>query len=162
QIFILQDQVDARASTAIKRPSARVEETPRTDVGGSPEGVEYAGAAKDANAPRPVLRLVGNQAPKGSGGADDSSETSSPMPPHRIRAQAPSAAVSLYANSIASLRHGQHAEALAGLHGFLAKYPTHEYASNAQYWIGECYYDQKDYASALREFRTVVEKFGSG
>jgi tol-pal system protein YbgF len=35
-------------------------------------------------------------------------------------------------------------------------------ADNAQYWLGECYYDRKDYASAVREFRRVVEHYPTG
>jgi tol-pal system protein YbgF len=35
-------------------------------------------------------------------------------------------------------------------------------ADNSQYWLGECFYDRKDYASAVREFRKVIEHYPSG
>ena len=44
----------------------------------------------------------------------------------------------------------------------MARYPHHGYADNAQYWIGECYYDLKQYKAAVREFRRVVERYPHG
>ena len=38
---------------------------------------------------------------------------------------------------------------------FMAKYPRHPLAANAQYWIGEAYYVQRDYRQALTEFQKV-------
>lgn len=52
--------------------------------------------------------------------------------------------------------------ALAALRAFIARYPRHDYADNAQYWIGEVFYAQKDYAHALTEFRKVIEVYPRG
>jgi tol-pal system protein YbgF len=35
-------------------------------------------------------------------------------------------------------------------------------ADNSQYWLGECFYDRKDFTSAVREFRKVIEHYPSG
>ena len=40
---------------------------------------------------------------------------------------------------------------------FIAKYPKHPLAANAQYWIGEAYWAQRDYRQALVEFEKVFE-----
>ncbi len=40
---------------------------------------------------------------------------------------------------------------------FIGKYPKHPLAANAQYWIGEAYYSQRDYRQALVEFQKVLE-----
>ena len=40
---------------------------------------------------------------------------------------------------------------------FIAKYPKHPLAGNAQYWIGEAYWAQRDYRQALLEFEKVFE-----
>jgi tol-pal system protein YbgF len=40
---------------------------------------------------------------------------------------------------------------------FIAKYPKHPLAGNAQYWIGEAYWAQRDYRQALVEFEKVFE-----
>lgn len=67
-----------------------------------------------------------------------------------------------YRAALLQLRAGHHAEALAGFRRFLGRYPTHDYADNAQYWIGECYYDLKQHQTAAREFRRVIERYPSG
>lgn len=70
--------------------------------------------------------------------------------------------VDLYRRALEALRGGRHVEAMAGFREFLKQSPNHDNADNAQYWLGECYYDQKDYPMALREFRRVVEKYAQG
>jgi tetratricopeptide (TPR) repeat protein len=42
------------------------------------------------------------------------------------------------------------------------RHPDSEYAGNAQYWIGECYYTQRDYARALEAFNKVIERYPKG
>ena len=46
--------------------------------------------------------------------------------------------------------------AIAGFEEYLKAFPDGEYAGNAQYWIGECYYTQKNYREALAAFERVV------
>ena len=67
-----------------------------------------------------------------------------------------------YRAAVELVRTGPFEQAVAALHAFLAKYPRHDYADNAQYWLGEAYYAQKDYAHALVEFRTVIEVYPRG
>jgi tol-pal system protein YbgF len=50
-------------------------------------------------------------------------------------------------------------DALAGFEGFLTAYPSHEYAANAQYWIGECLYSLKNYEWSLAAFNKVVSAY---
>lgn len=61
-----------------------------------------------------------------------------------------------------ALRAGNHDFAITGLRNFVARFPAHEYADNAQYWLGEAFYDQKKYAEALAEFRKVVDGYSRG
>lgn len=42
---------------------------------------------------------------------------------------------------------------------FIERYPRHSLADNAQYWIGEVYYSQKDYQKAAIEFKKVVDNY---
>jgi tol-pal system protein YbgF len=53
-------------------------------------------------------------------------------------------------------------EAITAFASFIATYPESEYAANAQYWIGECYYTQKDYQKALEAFKTVQLRYPKG
>lgn len=39
----------------------------------------------------------------------------------------------------------------------LKKFPNGEYSDKAQYWIGECYYAEADYASAIASFNKVLK-----
>lgn len=67
-----------------------------------------------------------------------------------------------YKAAVELVKGGSHAEAVAALRAFLAKHPRHDYADNAQYWLGEAHYAQKDYPRALVEFRTVIETYPRG
>lgn len=77
-------------------------------------------------------------------------------------ATTPANAVSEYQRLVAVLRSGRHAAAIAGFRRFVARYPKSDYADNAQYWLGEAYYDQKKFADALREFQRVAVRFPNG
>jgi tol-pal system protein YbgF len=67
-----------------------------------------------------------------------------------------------YRAAVDLVKAASYVDALAALHAFIAHYPRHDYADNAQYWIGEVFYAQKDYARALSEFRKVVEVYPRG
>jgi tol-pal system protein YbgF len=85
--------------------------------------------------------------------AHDDSEWREPIPAEPLR---------IYRDALEALRAGHHAAALAGFRRFLDHYPVHDYADNAQYWIGECYYDLHQYQAATREFRAVIERYPRG
>ncbi|MFN0252257.1 MAG: tol-pal system protein YbgF [Kofleriaceae bacterium] len=67
-----------------------------------------------------------------------------------------------YRAAVELVRSGDHATAVASLRAFLQKFPRHDYADNAQYWLGEAFYAQKDYPRALGEFRNVIETYPRG
>ena len=52
--------------------------------------------------------------------------------------------------------------AIDAFDAFIRTHPDSEYAGNAQYWIGECYYTQRDYARALEAFNKVIERYPKG
>jgi tol-pal system protein YbgF len=67
-----------------------------------------------------------------------------------------------YQEARAALGRREHAAAILGFKKFVDKWPTHDYADNALYWLGEAYYDQADYRTALVEFRAVVQRYPAG
>ncbi|OGL00728.1 MAG: tol-pal system protein YbgF [Candidatus Rokubacteria bacterium RIFCSPHIGHO2_12_FULL_73_22] len=81
--------------------------------------------------------------------------------PERSRREPPAARLAgpeqAYAAALAAFRAREHGQAVLDLLDFLAKYPRHPLAANAQYWIGEAYYVQHDYRQALVEFERVLE-----
>jgi tol-pal system protein YbgF len=62
-----------------------------------------------------------------------------------------------YAAALNTFRAREHGQAVLDFLDFIAKYPQHALAPNAQYWIGEAYYVQRDYRHALVEFQQVLE-----
>jgi tol-pal system protein YbgF len=109
----------------------------------APVAAHAAPAAKAPTpTPAPALML-----------ARDGTEWSEPVAAEPLR---------VYRDALEALRAGHHAAALAGFRRFLDHYPVHDYADNAQYWIGECYYDLRQYQAATREFRAVIERYPRG
>jgi tol-pal system protein YbgF len=67
-----------------------------------------------------------------------------------------------YAGGLQAVQAGQCDEATAKLRAFLKKNPKSELADNAQYWIGECYYRQKNFNKAVVELNDVLSKYPKG
>jgi tol-pal system protein YbgF len=65
----------------------------------------------------------------------------------------------LYASALALYSGRDYQQATAKFSEFVAVYPDHKLASNAQYWTGECYYSQKRYAEAAEEFAKVEKLY---
>jgi len=53
-------------------------------------------------------------------------------------------------------------EAIESFTAFIKAYPDSEYAANAQYWIGECYYTRSDLPKALESFKKVISNYPQG
>jgi tol-pal system protein YbgF len=62
-----------------------------------------------------------------------------------------------YQAALATFRSREHGQAVLDFIDFIAKHPKHPLAGNAQYWIGEAYWAQRDYRQALVEFQKVQE-----
>jgi len=67
-----------------------------------------------------------------------------------------------YRAAVDLVKAGKIDEALPALRTFLKAYPRNDYADNAQYWLGEAYYAQKDFQHALVEFRATIETYPRG
>ena len=72
-----------------------------------------------------------------------------PLKPFHLAPETPEA---LYERSNESLLRRQFGDAEQGFRGFLDKYPDHNLAGSAQYWLGETYYTQGDYRQAAQNF----------
>jgi tol-pal system protein YbgF len=57
------------------------------------------------------------------------------------------------------LKDGKYDEASSALQDFLAKYPKHELAPNAMYWLGEAHYVRRDYPAALAAFEGLLQDY---
>jgi len=68
----------------------------------------------------------------------------------------------IYDAAYQDLTRGNHGLAIMGFEEILQLYPSSELADNAQYWLGETYYVQKDYEKALEAFRKVPLAYPAG
>jgi tol-pal system protein YbgF len=65
----------------------------------------------------------------------------------------------LYAGALTLYSGRDYQQAAVKFKEFVATYPDHKLAGNAQYWIGECYYSQKRFAEAADEFAKVEKVY---
>ncbi len=66
-----------------------------------------------------------------------------------------------YDKAYAAYTANRYDEALASFKGFLKQYPQHHLADNAQYWVGEIYYDIENFPSSILAFKEVVTRYGN-
>ncbi len=137
------------------------------------EAVEFAGEATRRTEKRPLLRIWGSGDPRPAATEPEPErdarvarvavvDEAAPPRSDRRPAATRAAALQLYNLSLDRLRSGAHDEAVAGFRSFIERFPEHDYADNAQYWLGECFYDRKDFENAAREFRLVRQRFPEG
>src|SRR3989338_2942247 len=68
----------------------------------------------------------------------------------------------LYSEALTLAKDKEYSDAIEKFTKFISLFPEHDRAQNAQYWIGEMYYAQKDYERAVLEFNEVVKKYPKG
>ena len=68
----------------------------------------------------------------------------------------------LYDAAYLDLTKGSYDLAITGFVNYLKYFPETEQASNAQYWLGECYYAKKNHTKAAIEFHKVLEDYSTG
>jgi len=56
---------------------------------------------------------------------------------------------------------GSYDLAMAGFRQYIEAFPTTDLTDNAAYWIGECYYREKKYQDAIRQFDVVLTQYPS-
>jgi tol-pal system protein YbgF len=57
------------------------------------------------------------------------------------------------------MKDGRYEEAATALRDFQARYPQHELAPNALYWLGEAHYVRRDYPAALAAFESLLREY---
>lgn len=84
-------------------------------------------------------------------------------PPETAPAPRPPDPEEDYTQAIRVLRDEKSfAKARGLLNGFISKYPTHELADDAQYWIGQSYFQQENYRDAILAFNKVQVDYANG
>jgi tol-pal system protein YbgF len=119
-------------------------------------------ARSEAGADVPELGRLSDQAPEVREPIDAPSTVTSLSTPQveaRTAAASPEAEKAAYDEAFQALKDLRYADAAEGFSEFLDRYPSSEYADNAQYWLGESYYVTRNYELALEAFSQLQERF---
>jgi len=71
----------------------------------------------------------------------------------------PATPEALYQKALDAHRGGDPVKGREMLLRFLQQNPKHELAANAQYWVGETYYSEKNYEQAILAFQDVIKTY---
>lgn len=69
------------------------------------------------------------------------------------------AEATLYQKGLTFVRDGNYTQAGSTFREFLQKYPKSAFAGNSQYWLAECYYAQRDYPRAIKEYQNTIANY---
>lgn len=147
QIKLLEDRI----AILEKQLKARLEAPqPLPPVGGSPE---FSPRAPDAMTGQPATETGGvpSELPPSS-----STALVAPVTPEAISRE-PVEVQEEYKAGLRAFQEQQYEKAIQQFRSFQRKYPNSELADDAQYWIGESYYNQKDFNRAILEFNDVLK-----
>ena len=67
----------------------------------------------------------------------------------------------VYLQAFGDYASGRYQAAVHGFENFLQRFPNNSYASNAQFWLGDCYFNQQQYPVAIQEFERVLNDYPS-
>jgi tol-pal system protein YbgF len=95
----------------------------------------------------------GAVSPNGAPGVPDAAQSG---PPAGMSAEV------LYTNAVRDQTTGKYDLAMQEFTDYLKYYSNTQFASNAQYYIGDLYYKRQDYTNALQAFDNVLERFPDG
>jgi tol-pal system protein YbgF len=116
------------------------------------------GAPADAGStPPPVLGETPPPSPVAP--VPDASTPPVAAPPADVPPADPADEQGAYQAAFNLLKDKRYNEAGAAFGAYIANYPDGRYADNAQYWLAETRYVERDYPAALVEFTNLVERF---
>lgn len=64
-----------------------------------------------------------------------------------------------YLRAFGDYASGRYNQSIEGFETFLNHFPSNNYAGNAQFWLGECYYKLGQYARSVQEFQKVADNY---
>ena len=172
-------------ATTLTELSARVDElASRVDALGrqvrGPGGITATPSTPTPSGPPsstpPSSTATARPAPVSPPAAPASPSTASPTPPPPAGQRPATNALQpqdIYQAAYIDFSKGSYALAMAGFREFLRRYPDHQLAGNAQYWIGESYFSQaraaanagqsdrvaQELESSVQEYRKVLANY---
>lgn len=132
--------------------------TPVIDPAGS-------GAQSDASL---TLEVVGQSRPETTAPTNPADAAFGASPPSTAdtgrlaiatAASDPTQARAAYQRALDLLKQSQYNQSIEALRKFLLAHPRTEYADNAQYWLGEAYYANRQFGQALIEYNALLQGY---
>ncbi len=148
QVFLLSDEV-----SSARRLEAHAEVPALEVVHLSPPGARSPAEPRQEE-PAVDVDLSAYEEPHSS---DKLAVKPLPPPPRTPRHDAE--ADKLFNAALTAFREGAAKSAISQLKDFVARFPSHPYADNALFWLGEAYFEGGDYAQAARAFGEVLSKY---
>ncbi len=108
-----------------------------------------------------VQQVTGTDSSK-ERGARGRERPQAPQSQHQERPSVDSRPIEMYKSAYDALQHKRHGEAIDGFQRLVESYPSHDYADNALYWMGEAFYDQQDYKKAIECFDKLLSLYPDG
>jgi tol-pal system protein YbgF len=65
----------------------------------------------------------------------------------------------VYLQAFGDYASGRYQASIQGFESFLQLFPNNSYASNAQYWLADSYFNQQQYATAIEAFQKVLVNY---
>ena len=90
------------------------------------------------------------------GGVGPGGAIATPAPGAGSAAPAGAGEQAAYDAAFNALKGADYPKAISGFRSFVATYPDSPLASNAQYWLGEAYYVNREYQNAIAAFQKVT------
>ena len=127
------------------------------DEGGFPRANEPTSLADfEGFAPIPkALRLSRDE----TAPADETTDEAAPELPRRVPLTLRGSG---YDDGVRALSDGQFDDAVQYFRDFIFKNPSSSYADDAQFWIGEAYFQKGAYSNSIKELNQVVLRYRSG
>jgi len=108
-------------------------------------------------------KISSGAAAPATGGATTTPTAGNVPPPTSLASAAPSgpapSADMLYSNGLKDIQSGKYDLARSEFQDYLKYYGKTDLASNAQFYIGEIYYRQKNYQEAITEYDKVINNY---
>lgn len=174
RLFLVQDELDTyrkRSQNISRLPVVRVEpQNGPVSVFDSNQDTKYS-PSQNTSGPLFFDRITDDgKLIRGGANRPDAhaAETSTKSNRHKTQpnkrrlGKSELAAVSSYKASYQLLKQQQYQDAIDGFRTFVEKNPTHGYADNAIYWMGECYYARGLWLQALKTFQQVIQNYPLG
>jgi tol-pal system protein YbgF len=155
----------AAASAAASSGSAAAAAPAGSGAGSGVSGPGSAGSSvssvpapsADESSAGAAAAAGGNAAPSAGGAAAGAAEAPIaagallPVPDGNDRAN--------YQAAFAMLKDSKYDQAVAAFQQFLVAFPDSSLADNAQYWLGEAYYVNRDFTDSLTAFQGLIDKY---